>query len=355
MKILILTSTLDEKDGVGRYSLGILNALKERGIDVSVVSNDVLPSPLSFNKVYFCAPWYAWKLRKLAQDSDLIHIFSETYSYIAYWLSKFSGKKYLVTAHGTYGVMSFHLGGFKRYFHQTSFANAEHIICVSSYTMKRLREFGLENLRVITNGINFDKFYQPSDSVLKKGDYILSVGSLKHRKGYHVSIKAFAEVRKYRKDLRYVIVGNQEDEKYFSLLKDLVSKLHLDDSVEFLQSVSHDKLLALYRGALAFVLTPVSEGYYFEGFGLTYLEAGASGVPLLGSFDTGAEDAIKDGETGILVPQGNVVELSKGILKILEEEEFSQQMSANGIEWSREHDWRSVISHYVNVYSQIIK
>jgi len=349
MKIFVLTSNLAEKHGYGRYSINLASALREKGVETVFAQG--LPNPLSYKKNYFLAFWYALRLQGRAKDCDIIHSFVEPYSYIAYWLSKFTGKKYFITVHGTFGVLPYSFPSYKRYFHKKSFENAAMVICVSRYTKKRLSEFGLKNLEVINNGINFEKFYrEPLPPPDERGSIILSVGALKHRKGYHVSLEAFTKVCSKFANLKYTIVGDQGDSIYFAQLKKTVSRLGVEDKVEFLKNISDDKLLNLYRKAKLFVLTPVSEGSNFEGFGLVYLEAGASGLPVIGSLDSGAEDAIKDGETGILVPQNDPEVTAKAIIKILENSSLAKNLETNGVMWAKEHDWRKITQSYLEIY-----
>ena len=349
MKVFILTTELTKKSGYSRYSIDLINALKKRGIEV-IVAED-LPNPLSYKKRYFLALWYAIRLNRKAKDCDIIHCLTEPYSYITYILSRLIRKKYFITTHGTYGVLPYNLSTYKRYFHRKSFDNAEKVICVSNYTKKRMEEFGLNNLIVINNGINYDAIHQIHEgNIGNKGGFILSVGALKYRKGYHVSIVAFSKVHAKFKNLQYYIVGNQSDSSYFNYLKKMVSNLSLKSSVKFFTSISDSELIGLYKKAKMFLLTPVSEGSNFEGFGLVYLEAGACGLPVVGSLNSGAEDAINDKKTGLLVPQNDPEAVSEAILAILENERFAKKLGNNGIIFAKDHDWGNVVERYIEVY-----
>jgi len=349
MKILLLTGELTEKHGWGRYSIGLLGALSSAGVEVVVAQG--LPNPLNYKKNYFLAFLYAMRLKNQAKDCDVIHSLLEPYSYISYLLSLLTGKKYFITVHGTYGVLPYNFPFYKKYFHKKSFENAEKIICVSNYTRKRMEEFGLSNLEVINNGINFKNFSKLEVLPLEnREDAIVSVGALKQRKGYHISISAFAEVLKVFGNIKYYIVGDQSDINYFNSLKKLVSDLNIEKSVVFLQSISDDELLGLYGKSKLFVLTSVNEGAHFEGFGLVYLEANARGLPVIGSLDSGAEDAIRDGETGFLVPQNGVSAVTKAVIKILENKNLTITMKENSQKWAKDHNWKRVIDNYINLY-----
>lgn len=364
MKIFVLTSELTGKNGWGRYSMDLLGALSNGGVesvvalgvdganDTKICAMKVLPSPLSYRKNYLLAIWYAWKLRKYVTDCDAIHSFIEPYSHVAYWLGKLTGKKYFITAHGTYAVLPYSFPAYKRVFHGTSFQGARGVICVSNYTKKRLGEFGLKNLSVIPNGLDFKKFYNPHvPSFVDREDLILSVGALKYRKGQHVSITAFARVCNTFKHLKYLIVGDQSDTAYFGHLKKLVTDLSIEGRVEFLDSISDEELMVLYRKSKLFALTSISEGAHFEGFGLVYLEAGACGLPVIGSLNSGAEDAIQQGKTGFLVPQNDPRSTADAITHILVGKDLAQAMGDKGVEWAKDHDWMSIVQSYITLYS----
>lgn len=363
MKVFVLTTELNSKNGWGRYSLNLIHAFAQEHVGVTIATGknghneteinviNILPGYRNHNKNYLIALWYAFRLRSYVNDCDVIHSFVEPYSYIAYWLSKLTGKKYFVTTHGSYGIMPFRLSALKRYFHRKSFISAAKMICVSEYTRKRLEEFCLNNLLVINNGIDFKQFHHTSIPVFEEREnIILSVGALKYRKGQHISIKAFATIADTFKDAKYFIVGDRSDSDYFDQLKKLTADLHVESKVEFLSSISDEKLIEFYKRAKVFVLTSISKKTHFEGFGLVYLEANACGLPVIGSADSGAEDAIKDGETGFLVPQNNAETIADTMRKILEDKKLWQEMSENGRVWAKEHDWSIIVKEYIRAY-----
>ncbi|MFM2357844.1 MAG: hypothetical protein RJA61_581 [Candidatus Parcubacteria bacterium] len=353
MKIFVLQGKDTTQSGYGRYSLETIRALKQSGIEV-VVSDIVLPQPLNYRKNYFFAFWYAWKLRKYAKGCDAIHCFIEAYSYITYWLSWFTGKKYFITAHGTYGVLPYYQSKWRRFFHIKSFSKARKVICVSGYTKRALEKIGITNTHVIHNGIDFNKFYQiPVRSFDQRENVVLSVGALKHRKGQHVSLQAFANIAKKIKDVKYFFVGSQNDKTYFERLKKIVVGEGIEDRVEFFSSITDVELFDLYRKAKVFVLTSLSEKNNFEGFGLVYLEANASGVPVIGSYESGAEDAIKTGKTGLLAPQNDLSIIENSITLLLSNKDSWTRMNKEAVEWAKIHDINEIIKEYIKIYKEI--
>jgi len=133
---------------------------------------------------------------------------------------------------------------------------------------------------------------------------------------------------------------------------EILKKIKLNNKVIFIDGITDEELINLYQKAKVFVLTPISEASYFEGFGLVYLEANACGLPAVGTKDCGAEDAIKDNETGFLVPQKDREATSQAIIKLLGNQELWQKFSKNGIQWAESHDWSKITPKYLEIYKK---
>lgn len=364
MKILVLTNDLSKKNGWGRYSLDVVNALKKRGIDLTVlvhakVEGTAIPTAVCLPKLrgywrnYLSSFWYAWGLRKTAKKCDIIHTFMERHSLIAFFLSKMTGRKYVITVHGTYGLLPYRMFFLIRWIHHFTFKSADKIICISSYTKELLEEKGLKNLVVINNGIMYQEFASETKPFGERSDVILSVGALKYRKGQHVALEAFSGIADSFPSLKYVLVGDTDDKEYYESLKNNAIKYGVEDRVTFLSKISDNELLNLYRSSKIFVMTSITKGAHFEGFGLVYLEANANSLPVIGATGSGAEDAIKDGETGFLVPQNDAQKTAEAIKNLLSNEEHWSLMSNSAQEWAKDHDWDKIIQFYIKEYTSI--
>lgn len=361
MKVLILTTELTVRNGWGRYSVNLIRSLNsnnivtatllERGAEneTEIKAIHCLPRHLTY-KVYYLAFLYAWKLRGLAKDCDVVHSLVEPYSVIAFFLSLFTRKRYFITAHGTFGVFPYTLNFLKRSLHHLSFSMADKIFCVSRYTENRLREFNLSNLEVVNNGIDMNRFPAYAEELLKE-NVIVTVGALNPAKGLDVALRAVSLLGS-RINFKYLIVGKPSSDKYFKSLKDQVVTLGIEDKVHFLGQVGDKELIDLYLRSKVFLLPSVNIGSDFEGFGLVYLEANACGLPVIGSFGTGAEDAIRDGITGILVPQNNPNAISVALEKILCDEKTRINMGRVGRIWAEKCDWSIVCLKYIGFYGE---
>jgi phosphatidylinositol alpha-1,6-mannosyltransferase len=124
--------------------------------------------------------------------------------------------------------------------------------------------------------------------------------------------------------------------------------------VHFLGNVSEDEKVDLLQRARVFVHTPVTAADGgFEGFGIVYLEAAASGTPAVGTTGCGAEDAIVDGVTGRLVaPEpGAVAEALGGIL---EDDARCEHMATAARAHARESSWERNGEHVLALYAEVL-
>jgi glycosyltransferase involved in cell wall biosynthesis len=134
--------------------------------------------------------------------------------------------------------------------------------------------------------------------------------------------------------------------------------LAVDRDVEFLETVSDDDLPRLYRSAHVFVLPSVEWTCYgrhvrvSELLGLSLLEAMASGTPVVASAVGGVPEIVRDGETGFLVPPGDVDALRDRLAEVLGNSRLARRLGDN----AREHviqrfTWGMVAQRCLDAYS----
>ncbi len=364
MKVLIITNYLKNESGWGSYSLSLIEQLIKNGFDVTVVCNkknetfndikqiEILPNPLSFKKNYFLALIYVLRILlniKDARNVNLVHCFVEPYAFIAYLVSKILGVKYFITIHGSYGVKTLQ-NIFYRFLQITAYKNAQKVICVSNYTKRRVLEYkNLTNFIVIPNGVDSDFLKIVKDENYKE-NIIFSLGALKKRKGFDVMIKAIKIINQTIPSVIYYIAGSQADKDYTNYLKKLIKDLGLNNNIFLLGKISDNELKEFYKKSKIFALTPVSDKFNFEGFGLVYLEANAYNLPVIGSYDNGGEEAIKDGYNGFLVEANNSEDTAEKIIKLLGDQKLYEEMSQNAMNWSQKMSWDNIIKKYLEIY-----
>jgi glycosyltransferase involved in cell wall biosynthesis len=166
-------------------------------------------------------------------------------------------------------------------------------------------------LRVVPPGVA-DRFFQDRDTSAGDDLRLLTVSRLMRgnsRKNVDGVLKAIVQLPRHIR-VRYRIVGDGDDRLR---LEAIARDLGLQHRVTFLGKVSDDRLLAEYRQTDLFVLAARADERDVEGFGLVYLESSAGGVPVLGSRDGGAIDAIVDGWNGLLAADSSPLSIAQSI------------------------------------------
>ncbi|MBI2041588.1 MAG: glycosyltransferase family 4 protein [Candidatus Nealsonbacteria bacterium] len=361
MKILFLNDSVDVKSGIGRYAWEIIRRVKERGAEVIVLTRrksdldfvkQVLPDTFSSKGIF--SPLR--KIRRYAKQCDIIHAFDGyPYGVIGALAGIGLKKRLVINGVGTYSVLPLEQFPIKNLL-KWAYKKADKILCISNFTQKEiLKRIKLNNIEVVNLGVDCGRF--AGAPRLRSGQasrIILSVGALKPRKGYHVAIRAVAKAKEKYPDIKYHIVGDQSHTAYFSKLKELSKNLGLEENIFFWQNIEDEELIGLYGKADIFLLTPINIENNFEGFGLVYLEANASGLPVIGSSDCGAEDIIKDNYNGLLAPQNDVENTAKAIIKLFDNQDFAKKLGENGMAVAKEMNWDKTVDQYFKVYKSIL-
>lgn len=156
---------------------------------------------------------------------------------------------------------------------------------------------------------------------------LLSVGRLQWRKGHELVLRALPALLREYPRLRYVIAGEgNQREKLTRLIVDLA----LGEIVHLAGEVAESDLPAYFAACDVFVLPTRVEPSDFEGFGIVFLEAAASGKPTLGGRNGGVSEAVSDGETGVLVDPERPEEILSALRALCASAELRTRMGAAG-------------------------
>ncbi len=318
-----------------------------------------MSSPDGLRRLLFC---YQQIRQGQWIDVDLVHSL-EAYptGLVGHWLARRLGKPHLLTSHGTYGAIWRDILP-DRWFYQAVLRNCAMVCPVSQGTAQIMKScFGsaLEHtpVKAILNGNDHWQRVPQSLALLRKPAAVptlLSVGDVKPRKGYHLSLRAFAIVKSQLPTARYWIVGRCEPNRYYQQLERLLSELNLGD-VTFFGAVSDEEMSLCYQEAAVFVLAPQFEGLQFEGFGLVFLEAGAYGLPVVATRTGGVSDAVQDGQTGLLVEAGDVDGLANALLRLLTDAELARRLGQANRGWAETLTWERTAAEYALAYQEIME
>jgi phosphatidyl-myo-inositol dimannoside synthase len=175
---------------------------------------------------------------------------------------------------------------------------------------------------------------------LQNRPVVVCVSRLVTRKGQDSLIRAWPQVRAAASaDPALLLVGSGPAE---ARLRRLAQKLGVAGSVLFTGHVPDAVLPAYYDAADVFAMPCRSRrrGLDVEGLGICYLEAAATGLPVIAGDSGGATDAVRNGETGYVVPGGDMPALTDRLTSLLRDPAAARAMGEQGRAWmEREWHW----------------
>lgn len=386
MRVLYLTDSLSDLDGVGRYTMRLIAALEaaEPDFEVEVLlarkhrpTSSAVPAhwkvevalPPDYYFYMSTARFWGNTLAALprvvaaARRADLVHAIKDfPHNWLAQTAARIAGKPCVATAHGTYTIQPLfdarHAG---RAF--ATYSRLAHMISVSGYTRRRLLEVldgrppAPERVTVIPNAVDAEH-YLAAKSLGERAwhgkRFTLGIGEVKERKGHHLAVEAWCRVAREVPELHHFLVGKSTGDAYQDSLRELARAAGVEERLHFLGNIDEDEKIDLLQRAEVFVHTPVtaSDGG-FEGFGIVYLEAAASGTPTIGTLDCGAEDAIRDGESGFLVEQNpDAVEVA--LRRLLAGEDLRERMGSAGREHASRSRWAENAAAVREIYRAVL-
>jgi glycosyltransferase involved in cell wall biosynthesis len=278
---LYYTSHASKTSGVSTFTKYLLNSL-ENEIGVSY-----FPHPHNANSIKSLIKVYS---KFAAGKYDVVHFLANpNYSNSSAFMLKLSRIKTLPTLLNIHGMLNVEgmLNG--RSFDVISHDLTKNLIMykiasklvVNSVFMKdnvcNLYGVNPDKVAVIPNGVDLEKFRNYNQRVKLEGDpSILFLGFVSKLKGIDILINAVAKLRFDLPNLKLHVVGHGEEMRESSM--QLVKHLGIDNSVVFHGAADPSMVPAYYKSADIFV-----HPSRFEGFGITILEAMASGVPIVAS------------------------------------------------------------------------
>ena len=233
-------------------------------------------------------------------------------------------------------------------------------------------------MMVIPPGVDLSRFYPQPASELEKSSIrlqlnrflknpdlpmILTICRPDERKNVAALIKAYGEHKKLQEKANLVLVlGNRDDinrmdrgsREVLNNVLQLIDKYDLYGKVAYPKHHEPEDVADLYR------MAAISKGVFVnpaftEPFGLTLIEAAASGVPLVATHDGGPKEIISTCDNGILVDPLQIDDIANALISILSNKTQWEKMSKSGIEGAHQHfSWESHISKYVKSVQNVV-
>jgi phosphatidylinositol alpha-1,6-mannosyltransferase len=170
---------------------------------------------------------------------------------------------------------------------------------------------------------------------------IVCVSRLVPRKGQDMLIQALPSIRQRVPGAALVIVGGGP---YLDKLRRLAHGFGVADDVVFTEGVPAEELSAHHAMADVFAMPcrTRGSGLDVEGLGIVYLEASATGVPVVAGRSGGAPESVRDGETGLVVDGWDVGAIAAAVGDLLADPQRAAAMGAAGRQWVVENwQWRT--------------
>jgi len=206
-------------------------------------------------------------------------------------------------------------------------------------------------------GIEIDRFKPGKETALREElglsaqtPVLLFVGGLDpahHFKGLVELLEALSEIQD--KPWHLIVVGEGSLKQTYMANAE---RLGLSARVVFAGNVSDEDLPRYYRLADMHLFPSTGRG---EAFGLVAAEAAASGTPSIASELPGVRTVVRDGDTGLLVPPGDVIELRKAILTLLEQPEVRRRFGLSARTHAEQHyDWGPLMDRLEKTYESVL-
>ena len=167
---------------------------------------------------------------------------------------------------------------------------------------------------------------------------VVCISRLVPRKGQDMLIRALPAIRAHVPDAALLIVGGGP---YRGRLSSLASSLGVSPHVVFTGSVPWSELPAHYNAGDVFAMPcrTRGRGLDVEGLGIVYLEASATGLPVVAGDSGGAPETVLDHETGMIVDGRDVSEVAETLVGLLADPDKAAELGARGREFVSE-EWR---------------
>ena len=266
-------------------------------------------------------------------------------AYPASWISRRIGTPHGVFLYGTELLLLRHrlqAKPRKRIAGRWLLGSAAVLVTVSRWTTALCREVLSEldldpdatDIRTVPLGTDPARFRPGIDPAevrtrygLEPGRWLLTVARLAAHKGIDTVLHVLAALRGEIPDLHYAVVGSGIKQ---GELERLARDLGVADRVRFLTGVPDRDLPALYNSAEIYLGVSRPAELMAEGFGISLVEASACGLPVIGGSGGGSPDAVRDGETGLLVDGAQVGCVLEAVRRLLNDRELALRLGAGG-------------------------
>ena len=358
MKIVHINTALSWSGGEAQ-TYHLIKGLEDRAIANTLVAqpNSALAvrakkEGITVVEVFMRGEWdivAVLKLKRILKriKPDVLHLHTSH----AHTLGLLAGKLAKVEKIISTRRMDFPISG---YFSRLKYNKVDKIVAISEIVKKILIKGGIKKERVslIYDAVNCSTVTRKGalrkelDVVGPNSLLLGTVAALVKRKGHKYLFEAMVKVKKQFPQLKLLVVGEGPLEQK---LRKLAEKLGLENEIIFL---GFRKDIPEVLSTLDIFLLVSTK----EGLGVSLLEAGSYGLPIVATNVGGIPEIVKDGVTGLLVPPKDSQTLAEKIIYLLTHRNEAQKMGENAKAWvEKNFSVDKIVNSYVSLYESLIE
>ncbi len=218
-------------------------------------------------------------------------------------------------------------------------------VAVSDSTRDDLVRRGLEpdSISVIRNGVDLDGLGPAAERF--PDPTVVFLGRLKRYKRVDLVLQAVARLRDRGMDVRMVVAGRGDAR---DALERTVRGLGIEDRVRFAGFVPDKEKRELLSRSWVHALTSPKEGW-----GIASIEASACGTATVASNSPGLRETVRDGETGVLVPHGDVEALAAALARVMDPS-TRDRMGVAARRMTRQYTWEAVATAFEDLLRRLV-
>lgn len=369
-RILLISSEFPPgPGGIGNHAYNLAKSLRQNEIDVKVLTvsdyvdkttEENFDRKVNFEIVRFKRfksrlKTYRKRIKLIFQTlkkEKFTHIiFSGRFSLLSSLLLKsYLGKmKFIAIGHGSELVSG---NPAEKILIDSALMKMDLIVPVSGYSKSKLsKSLNEKKIIVIPNGFDLDNIdeLEITEKYIENGSPdLVTVGTISPRKGQHNVLNALPLIIDKFPEVKYNIVGRTAD---LSKVRNFTEEKKLQDHVKIHGSLSNEEMYKILNGSHIFLMLSESQSDGdFEGFGIAVIEANYFGLPAIGSKNSGIEDAISNGVSGIIVDPKNPEEIFKAVKTITSD---YSRFSGGAKKWAAQHHWTYIIRKYITAMDEL--
>jgi glycosyltransferase involved in cell wall biosynthesis len=279
-------------------------------------------------------------------NPDILHAVMESYAGVALWFSKYlvPGVKRILTLQS--GDLDKKIWRNIPVLWKKIHTSPDLVTAISGFLANRARRLGAKNIEITPNGVDFGEV---ADVLVNKNyasasHRIICLARLSWEKDHKNLVAAMPEILKQYPDAEMIFAG---DGPLRGEIEAQIKNLGLYGKIKLLGKLPHKSALEEVAKSDVSICPSLA-----EGLGITFIEAQALGVPVIGTNVGGIPDVIEDGKTGLLIQPGSKDAITGAVIKIfsMPAEEKAAMIEAEKSGAKKKFDWKNIADNIEKIY-----